>query len=206
MAKTPAIKFWYLEGGDAVALSASGKVVNVIHAGSAMAAADAARAQWGGKKIDKPRSMVGSEWKGYRFVTPRNRAGASRCRTAQGRFTKCSTANRAGARRRQRAESEPAVYDRMGRRIESDDRDPRIDVERIPLDRGGYARVGGRYYGTGAPVFRVWVINSFVEDRLRRQGLLEFRARDMKAAKAKIKAALPDVQFSRKGEKPWPTK
>jgi hypothetical protein len=63
--------------------------------------------------------------------------------------------------------------------------------------RGGYSTLNGRYYGVGAPVFEVYVHDDDIERTLRRHDLLTFRAANLRAAKAKIRAVLPTIVFDR---------
>jgi hypothetical protein len=61
-------------------------------------------------------------------------------------------------------------------------------LARVPLDRGGYTP-RGRYFGVGAPLFEYYSDGYEFHD--------EIRARDRKAAKAKILAVFPRARFYR---------
>lgn len=64
---------------------------------------------------------------------------------------------------------------------------PKFVLTRIHLDRGGYAKGSGRYYGVGAQLFSVEDEGGkFVE---------EFRAADREAAKAKVRQRFPGARF-----------
>jgi len=68
----------------------------------------------------------------------------------------------------------------------------KVDVERVRLDRQGYAD-NGQYFGVGAPV---WNVNNYEGTG----GQIDFyiRAYDKAAARAKVAAAYPGVMPAKK--------
>ncbi len=62
----------------------------------------------------------------------------------------------------------------------------KITIERIHLDRGGYTR-GGKYFGTGAPLFDVYDDDGVV--------YFQVRALDRNAAKRLVRAGYPKARF-----------
>lgn len=65
---------------------------------------------------------------------------------------------------------------------------PKFILTRIHLDRQGYAKDTGKYYGVGAQVFSLEEDDTgkFVE---------EFRAYDREAAKTKVRQRFPGARF-----------
>lgn len=63
-----------------------------------------------------------------------------------------------------------------------------VSLRRVPLDRGGYGRDNGRYFGVGAPVYEV--------DSETHWGTF-LRARDRADAKRQLRADCPGIRFKR---------
>lgn len=63
----------------------------------------------------------------------------------------------------------------------------RFQLYRVYLDRSGYERGIGTYYGIGQPIYR------YCSDDCKEQG--EFRAIDRETAKRKVKALYPTAKF-----------
>jgi len=98
-------------------------------------------------------------------------------------------------RHRRAVEYGPHPYDtgfasHWGGRHSGDRRNYRgkLTIERIRLDRQGYTR-GGKYFGTGAPLFDVYDEDYDV--------FFQIRARDRDAAKRLVRSGYPNAQIGR---------
>ncbi len=116
-------------------------------------------------------------------MTHRASCTAHRCRDCGAVYKRrpnacASCAGRKGAAVRNRTEGPPS----------SGGPTSTVFLERIRIDKGGYAP-GGKYYGTGAPLYAA-------EDESG-AWFTFFRASDRAAAKAKLRAQYPSIKFRR---------
>lgn len=68
----------------------------------------------------------------------------------------------------------------------------RLILRRVRLDRGGYAKDGGQYFGAGAPVFS---LEHESGNPVGLHDLRVFRAADRSSAMAKVRDKYPNAKF-----------